>query len=188
LSNHEYLSVFKYKGENKMVNKFLTKLTGTDNQELFNFGGAWIKTLTISGTRYELVRGNNPKHYPKSYWTVCFTTTDMDTLQFDQVIQFTFKPKDDAIEFITIYSQKRGSGKGLNSHSTSILKYICKLADETNVQLFGAVEPLEDDGLSEKRLHRWYKLFNFFRNGRNEKSKYSVARLPNLSFDNTFKI
>lgn len=171
-----------------MVNKFLTKLTGTDNQELFNFGGAWIKAVTINGTRYDLIRGINPKHYPKSYWTVCFTTTDMDTLEFDQVIQFTFRPKDDAIEFITIHSKKRGSGAGLTSHSTNILKYICKLADQTNVQLFGAVEPLEDDGLSEAKLHRWYKLFNFFRNGRDAKSKYSVARLPNFSFDGTLKI
>ena len=163
-----------------MVNDFLKKLTGTNNQELFNFGGAWIKAVTINGTRYDLIRGINPKHYPKSYWTVCFVTTDMYSIEFDQVIQFTFRPKDDAIEFITIHSKKRGSGAGLTSHSTSILKYICQLADQTNVQLFGAVEPLEADGLSEEKLFRWYALFHFFKNGRGEKSKYSVARIPNL--------
>ena len=162
----------------KMVNDFLKKLTGVDNQEVFNFGGGFIRSLTIRGTRYELIRGINPKEYPKSYWTVCFTTIDTETLQFDDVIQFTFRPTKDAIEFVTIHSKKRGSAKGLNSHSTNVLRFICDLADETQVQLFGAVEPLEEDGLSEERLFKWYEKFNCFRNGVNKKTKYSIARLP----------
>jgi len=161
-----------------MVNNFLKKLTGTDDQELFNFGYGWIKSLTIRGTRYELIRGINPKHYPKSYWTVCFTVMDMDTLQPSEVIQFTFRPTKNAIEFITIHSKNRKSAKGLNSHSTNVLRFICDLADQTQVQLFGAVEPLEDDGLSEEKLYRWYRLFNFIKNGLSEKTKHSVARLP----------
>tara|TARA_R100000734_G_C3259912_1_gene58911 strand:+ start:67 stop:555 length:489 start_codon:yes stop_codon:yes gene_type:complete len=161
-----------------MVNDFLKKLTRTDDQELFNFGGAWIKSVIIRGTAYELIRGNNPKHYPKSYWSVCFTTIDMDTLQPNEVIQFTFRPTKNAIEFVTIATKNRKSAKGLNSHSTNVLRFICDLADETQVQLFGAVEPLEEDGLSEEKLYRWYKLFNFFKNGLSEKTKHSVARLP----------
>ena len=51
-----------------------------------------------------------------------------------------------------------------------MLRFICDLADETQVQLFGAVEPLEEDGLSEEKLYRWYKLFNFFNNGLSEKT------------------
>lgn len=162
-----------------MVNNFLKKLTGTDNQELFQFGGGWIRSLTIRGTKYELIRGINPREYPKSYWTVCFcTTVNIETLQFDDVIQFTFRPTKDAIEFVTIHSKNRKSAKGLNSHSTNVLRFICNLADETQVQLFGAVEPLEEDGLSEERLFKWYEKFNCFRNGVNKKTRYSIARLP----------
>ena len=159
-----------------MVNDFLKKLTRTDDQELFNFGGAWIKSVIIRGTAYELIRGNNPKHYPKSYWSVCFTTIDMDTLQPNEVIQFTFRPTKNAIEFVTIATKNRKSAKGLNSHSTNVLRFICDLADETQVQLFGAVEPLEEDGLSEEKLYRWYKLFNFFKNGLSELSSISFPK------------
>jgi len=170
------------KSTEKAVSPFTKKLTGTDDQEIFEFGWGFIRELTIRGTKYTLIRGNKPKTYKKDYWCVCFCVID-ENLNHKEMIEITFIPTETtnfkAIELIKVHSANKGNGVGLLSHGTNVLKYICDLADKTKTEIFGAIECLESDGLSDEKLFKWYGLFNFFKNAPKE-NKYSVVRIPNL--------